>query len=234
MGQPSRSRKRSTASPKASTATPRVPARRAGRQSKLTPETEAKVLELIRKGCFATVAVAAAGAGYTSFKRWMNRKDRRGRAFQRAVEQARAEARASREAAVFTEDPLAWLRLGPGRDLGPDEPGWTERPAPPSRVEHTGPGGGPIAHALTAQVVRSLTVILDPEARRLACELLERVASREAEGDPALAGAQPRASGGAHGGDVARAALAGGAGALRLEGALEARPAPGPAEPGAP
>ena len=38
---------------------------------------------------------------------------------------ARAQARAQREAAVAQQNPLAWLRMGPGRER-PGEPGWTD------------------------------------------------------------------------------------------------------------
>lgn len=157
-----------------------------GMPSKLTPETEAKILEWIRKGCFVTVAVRAVGVGLTTFKRWMRRKDQRGRDFQKAVEQAKAGARAEAEADVFKGDRIAWLRLGPGRDHGVDEPGWTERPTT-ARVEHTGAGGGPIEHGIRAKVeIDAISVVLDPVARRLACELLERHSELDAR--PAVTG----------------------------------------------
>ena len=38
---------------------------------------------------------------------------------------AHAQARLRAEAAVLRKVPLAWLRFGPGRDRGPDAPGWT-------------------------------------------------------------------------------------------------------------
>lgn len=57
--------------------------------------------------------------------------DARYRDFADRVVRAHAQARLSREIAVANTNPLAWLRLGPGRDRGPDEPGWTE-PARPS------------------------------------------------------------------------------------------------------
>lgn len=176
----------------------------------LTAEVEAKIVGFIRKGCFATVASAAAGVSYPTFKRWLNSPAAKFRRFAKAVERARAEARAEAEQAVFMEDRAMWLRLGPGRDAGPDAPGWTERPAT-ARVEHTGPGGGPIAHGVQVQAqvqVDAVSVVLDPVARRLACELLERHSDLDA-----------------------RAALPGGPGALREQGAVEARAAPGAPEP---
>lgn len=42
-----------------------------------------------------------------------------------AVTMAHAGARVKAEAAVFEQKPLEWLRYGPGRDHGPDDPGWT-------------------------------------------------------------------------------------------------------------
>ena len=184
--------------------------RKGGMPSSLTPEVEKKILELLRKGISRRAAVGAAGASLSSFKRWMQRKDRRGRAFQKAVDVACSSARAEAEEAVFKEDRLAWLRLGPGRSTDPDDPGWTERPAT-ARVEHTGPGGGPIAHGVQVQAhvqVDAVSVVLDPVARRLACELLERHSELDA-----------------------RATLPGGARPVRLEGPVEAGAAPGEAEP---
>lgn len=47
--------------------------------------------------------------------------------FWRDVMQARAQARIVAETRVASENPLAWLRLGPGRHKGDADPGWTER-----------------------------------------------------------------------------------------------------------
>lgn len=72
--------------------------RKGGMPSSLTPEVEKKILELLRKGISRRAAVGAAGASLSSFKRWMQRKDRRGRAFQKAVDVACSSARAEEHA----------------------------------------------------------------------------------------------------------------------------------------
>ena len=45
--------------------------------------------------------------------------------FHEEVRQARAQSRVAAEAEVRRDNPLAWLRFGPGRQR-PGEPGWTE------------------------------------------------------------------------------------------------------------
>lgn len=97
----------------------------------------------------------------------------------------------------------------------------------PAKVVHTGAGGGPIGHDVRAQVaVNPVAVVVDPELRRLACELLERAA------------VDHERTGGAGGADRSaderrdpREALPGGAGEVREQGAVEAGAAPGEAEP---
>lgn len=47
--------------------------------------------------------------------------------FWRDVLEARAKARVVAETRVASENPLAWLRMGPGRHKGDADPGWTDR-----------------------------------------------------------------------------------------------------------
>ena len=61
--------------------------------------------------------------------------------FHEEVRQARAQSRVAAEAEVRRDNPLAWLRYGPGRQR-PGEPGWTE-----SR-ELLGQDGGPVRFTL--------------------------------------------------------------------------------------
>jgi hypothetical protein len=99
----------------------------AGRRCLLTPETWKAIVEAIRAGAFDWVAAEAAGIGRRTFYDWLKRGesgDQRFVRFLADVRQARAEARAGAEWAVHKRDPLAWLRLGPGRERE-DEPGWT-------------------------------------------------------------------------------------------------------------
>lgn len=101
----------------------------AGRKPKLTPQLHRQIVSMIRAGAFANVAARAAGIGTTTFYNWLQRgaeaKTGMYREFHDEVIQAKAQARAHAEIRVFQEDPLAYLRLGPGRsDNG--EPGWTK------------------------------------------------------------------------------------------------------------
>ncbi|MCG3177535.1 MAG: hypothetical protein MOGMAGMI_02509 [Candidatus Omnitrophica bacterium] len=89
---------------------------------------------MIRQGAFDWVAAQAAGIAPTTFREWMARGEGRDperpptneyAAFAAQVRQARAAARSKAEITVRQDNPLAWLRYGPGRDK-PNEPGWTE------------------------------------------------------------------------------------------------------------
>lgn len=113
----------------------------AGRNTKLTVEVQNTILAYIRAGSFEWAAAEAAGIGKSTYYRWMKRGEtaRAGvyHEFWLAVRQARAQVRVAVEATVRTENPLAWLRFGPGRER-PGEPGWTESRA------ITGADGGPM------------------------------------------------------------------------------------------
>ena len=68
-----------------------------GRRTKLTPEMHDLIVKHIRSGAFDYVAAQAAGVGPTTFRRWMNRGEKRNeepfRSFWLEVRQARADAR---------------------------------------------------------------------------------------------------------------------------------------------
>jgi hypothetical protein len=106
----------------------------AGRTTLLSPEVLAAVVATIEAGAFDWVAAEAAGIGRRTFYDWL----RRGEAgeepyaeFLVAVRRARASARGEAERTVRLKNPLAWLRLGPGRER-PGEPGWTSSNKPPA------------------------------------------------------------------------------------------------------
>ena len=118
----------------------------AGRKLKLTTELQARVCAEIERGVWDYVAAQAAGIGQRTFYRWMEYGEQGKkpyRQFWQDVMEARAKSRARREAAVAQENPLAWLRMGPGRDK-PGEAGWTDQ----HRQEVTGPDGGPMNFTL--------------------------------------------------------------------------------------
>ena len=111
-------------------------ASRPGRPSKLRalmrdmPEVYQRMLATIRAGAFACVAAQIAGIAPETFSRWLDRgrRERRGpfRRFRQDVQQAIALARADAEIQVCRDNPVVWLRLGPGRSRD-GLPGWTDR-----------------------------------------------------------------------------------------------------------
>ncbi len=117
-----------------------------GRPTKLTLEVHAKVVAAIADGAYDWVAAAAAGIDDSTFRRWMQQGEwgrEPYRAFRTEVRRARAQARIGAEIAVRRDNPLAWLRYGPGRER-PGEPGWTQ-----SVEGHVmGSGGGPVEFTL--------------------------------------------------------------------------------------
>ncbi len=100
-----------------------------GRPTKLTPKVQKTIVAYTRSGAFAWVAAEAAGIASKTFERWMKageQGDEEYHDFYEAVQVARGEARVTAEVDVRKDNPLAWLRYGPGRHRGPDEPGWTD------------------------------------------------------------------------------------------------------------
>lgn len=116
------------------------------------------IVARITTGAFAWVAAASAGVSPTTYYRWMARGETNAIEAEKNnvepdiygqffldVTRARANARLVAERAVMKENPLAWLRFGPGRDK-PGEAGWTDS----ARVELTGKDGAPL-HPTSAQ-----------------------------------------------------------------------------------
>ena len=99
----------------------------AGRRVKLTPELEREITTYIRAGAYDHVAASAVGISRATFYRWYNEgANPRSQfaSFRKAVDGAKAFARVRAETSVHGENPLAWLRYGPGRER-PGQPGWT-------------------------------------------------------------------------------------------------------------
>jgi hypothetical protein len=108
-----------------------------GRGTLLTPEVQTKIVETIRSGSFDWVAARTAGISPATFKEWLRRGEGKdaNRPYEKLyvqfaieVRRAQAEARSQAEIKVREDQPLAWLRYGPGRDRGdPDAPGWSDQ-----------------------------------------------------------------------------------------------------------
>ena len=113
-----------------------------GRRTKLTAEVQEGIVDLIRQGAYDYQAARANGIDDSTFYRWMRageKADSVYRQFCKEVREARAEARTAAEIQVRKDNPLAWLRYGPGRER-PGEPGWTES----SKVEISGDEARPL------------------------------------------------------------------------------------------
>lgn len=99
-----------------------------GRRTKLTKEVHDLIVRYVREGAYDYVAAEAAGIDQSTFYNWM-RWGRKGNPryveFFQDVTKAHAEARRMAEVRVRMENPLAWLRYGPGRST-PGRPGWTD------------------------------------------------------------------------------------------------------------
>jgi len=139
-----------------------------------------KVCQAVEKGAFLHVAAESVGVSRRTLFAWLER----GRDLEAAAERgdelgerellfveflhgvmvAHARARLRAEASVLEVNPLAWLRFGPGRDQGPEAPGWT-RP-----VAEMPPEVRSAAEVLLAQALEQLGLgaappVVDGESR---------------------------------------------------------------------
>lgn len=158
------------------TAAELLPAKRApGRPTTLTPAMTKEISDRVKLGRFAWVAAVGAGCTPATYYRWMARGEREYAEHERLlalheqegepgqpaadmppltlyatfwyeVTVARAFARGVAEVKVAQQNPLAWLKDGPGKDR-PGEPGWTSS----NKVELTGANGGPLTIAAGVQ-----------------------------------------------------------------------------------
>ncbi len=79
-----------------------------GRQTKLTPEVQERIVRAIRSGNYAQVAAAGAGIDKSTYWRWMADERPLYRAFRDAVEKADADAEARNIALVQQAAPKNW------------------------------------------------------------------------------------------------------------------------------
>lgn len=120
-----------------------------GRRRLLDADLVGRIARAVGSGAFLHVAAEANGVSRRTLFGWLERArdlvavldadgqvDARDLVYVDLLERvtaAHAAARLRAEGAVLDENPLAWLRYGPGRDHGPDAPGWTQavREVPP-------------------------------------------------------------------------------------------------------
>jgi hypothetical protein len=157
----------------------------------LTSQVEREIAAFIAAGGFPHVAAEAAGIPREVFEAWLELGSPVGRKkgwkphrqyvpFWTAVMKARATARLRAEMAALSDDPIAWLRNGPGKDK-PNDPGWSV-------------GIKPVVHEQNTQI----NVLLSPEMQGIFASILQVLAphpeARAAVAE-ALAGAGEFATG---------------------------------------
>jgi AcrR family transcriptional regulator len=132
----------------------------------LTPELQAVICRYILSGAYPYVAAEAAGVPRAVFTRWFRKR----RSFRLAILQAHARARLGAEARAMIEDPLAWLKYGPGKDA-PEAPGWANPTrAQSNTAETTRLLEQPETQQLIALILRVLAPF--PEVRLLVADAL--------------------------------------------------------------
>jgi len=152
---------------------------------RLTLTLQNSICSYIRSGSFPHVAAEAAGVPREVFEDWLKRGQsarsaKKYRLFREAILQAQAIARLAAESRALTNDPLTWLRSGPGKD-SPDSPGWSS----PPRGTSQGKLGAVLMQRETQELIVALLRVLQPfpEVRTVVAEALDRLeqdqASRE-------------------------------------------------------
>jgi hypothetical protein len=129
-----------------------------------TELVELKIVSGIRHGAFPYIAAEAAGIPREVFADWMRRGSAkrpspRFRRFRDQVREAIATARLAAEMYALKNDPLAWLKFGPGKETT-DVPGWSNAVKPP-------PADEPPSEASENEMRLGLLAALAPELNRL-------------------------------------------------------------------
>lgn len=105
-----------------------------GRPSLYTPEVHRQIVQYIRAGTFPHVAARASRIHPETFYTWLRSEDPRYFDFQQDVMEAQGQARAAAEIETRRDNPLAWLKIGPGKE-DPDGSTWVDDPI---TIRHTG------------------------------------------------------------------------------------------------
>jgi hypothetical protein len=158
----------------------------------LTPDVQQAITAYIRAGGFPHVAAEAAGIPRAVFERWLEQGKRPKakplyRMLHLAVLQARAQARLAAEMAALKDDPLAWLKSGPGRETAEGR-GWTV-PVKPVVTQDNRTVNVLLEPQLMGLFAAVLQVLAPfPEARKAVAEALAGMRQTQQQGPPLLPG----------------------------------------------
>lgn len=95
------------------------------RKTRLNSTIADEIAKRVQVGSYPYVAAQSLGIAPSTFYAWMARGEQGRKPYQELWEKvsaAQATARFSAEARVYRDNPLAWLRLGPGRGDWTDDP----------------------------------------------------------------------------------------------------------------
>jgi hypothetical protein len=135
----------------------------------LTPQIEQMILAGIRAGAFPHIAAEAAGIPRKVFEGWLEtgnpmerpngwRPHKQYTPLWQGVMEAKAQARLAAELKAASEDPIAWLRSGPGKETIND-PGWSMPIRPQLKQDN-----------------RSVNIFLSPQMQGIMASILQVLA----------------------------------------------------------
>ncbi len=145
------------------------------KQHTLTPEIQASICNFIRAGGFPEIAAEAVGIPAKVFHYWVRCSQAQRpvplyRDFGLAVRQAQAQARLFAEHRAMQDDPLVWLKSGPGKETA-RMPGWTSPIKPLTPPKRTNGLSAERLQLLVGCLLTALTPF--PEARLVAAQALD-------------------------------------------------------------
>ncbi len=145
------------------------------KQHILTPEIQASICNFIRAGGFPEIAAEAVGIPARVFHYWVRCSQAKRpvplyRDFGLAVRQAQAQARLFAEHRAMQDDPLVWLKSGPGKETA-RMPGWTSPIKPLTPPKRTNGLSAERLQLLVGCLLTALTPF--PEARLAAALALD-------------------------------------------------------------
>lgn len=140
-----------------------------------------------RQGAYPHVAAQAVGLPLATYDKWMSIGASKTRSihgiFRLAVLEAQSQARLAAEQALFTDDPVAWLKAGPGKER-PDNPGWSTS-AKPAAAAQQATQVNVFSGELALVMQRILAALAHfPDARLAVAAVLEGGGERTSKGKP--------------------------------------------------